>query len=545
MVIKIKYAKLLVYCSIWISVIFNREKVRSAKIKISIDDTKYLHKTDTRSPSVALAVSDLEYGWSKFYNNTKFLTLAKALGPSYVRFGGTKADRIIFNPSPTAQKVKAEFQLSCTTKNHSNEVFKKQQIHAETKRKIFRERKIQYGIKEALPEAIHLNENQWIALNQFALCANWSLLYTLNAISNRNGVDNKWNSSNTEKLLQFTRDLFQVDWQLGNEPSSYFKRFGAKITPEEHAVDFIDLKKLLQQDEYWNTSMISGPDLGKGKRPGIYMNRFLQKMKEEPAIDHVSIHHYYKNVKDVHLSDLEDKELYDSLEVFLTDTNKLIEDNGLDLPVWLTETSSISGGGAGGISNTFANGFFWLDKLGVASKVGVQNVIRQTFLGSFYGLLNYDFEPRPDYWLTWMYKKLVGDRVLHLNCSKCSRKRFLRVYAGCVNYERSHYDQGDIVTFFVNPLRNKHRLLFTNGNYSSTDLYLFEPYPIGNITSSEIQLNKQVLRLQENLEIPTIKPIEISSEVLRRGVRIPELSYGFIVLKNVTAEACLKENRNT
>ena len=57
------------------------------------------------------------------------------------------------------------------------------------------------------------------------------------------------------------------------------KRFGVSISPEEHAVDFADLKKLLLQDEYLNTSIVSGPDLGKGKRPGIYMNRFVLYLK--------------------------------------------------------------------------------------------------------------------------------------------------------------------------------------------------------------------------------------------------------------------------
>jgi len=299
---------------------------------------------------------------------------------------------------------------------------------------------------------------------------------------------------------------------------------------------------MLKVNDWLNTSLVVGPDLGKSRKARSYMIRFLQKIAEKKdSIDYISLHHYYKNVKDIQLEDLEDLELYNSLETFLIDTANLIKAADTNHSIWLTETSSISGGGADGISNTFANGFFWLDKLGVSSKVGVKNVFRQTFLGSHYGLLDYDFNPRPDYWLTWLYKRLVGNKVLQVMCQKCSSRRFMRVYAHCANHERSRYNQGDIVVFFVNPLRNKHRLLLPKKYYlnsNDVDLYLFEPYPAGNITSKESQVNKQVLRYQEDREM-MITPSHLSREKVNKGIRIPVLSYGFIVLKDANAEACL------
>lgn len=62
----------------------------------------------------------------------------------------------------------------------------------------------------------------------------------------------------------------------------------------------------------------------------------------------------------------------------------------------LGETSSAWGGGAQGLSDRFVATFNWLDKLGLAAKLGVKVVVRQSIIATgYYGLLDNNYDPNP------------------------------------------------------------------------------------------------------------------------------------------------------
>lgn len=94
------------------------------------------------------------------------------------------------------------------------------------------------------------------------------------------------------------------------------------------------------------------------------------------------------------------------------------------------ETSSAYGGGAPGYSNRFISSFIWLDKLGLAAKNGISLVIRQSFFKGYYALIDDNYNPNPDWWVSVLYKTLVGPEVV--SCDSASDKR-VRLYCHCTN----------------------------------------------------------------------------------------------------------------
>ena len=64
-------------------------------------------------------------------------------------------------------------------------------------------------------------------------------------------------------------------------------------------------------------------------------------------------------------------------------------------PIWLDETSTAVNGGAVNLSDTYAAGFLWLDKLGLAALYGLDVVVRQTFYGENYAMLDREMYPLP------------------------------------------------------------------------------------------------------------------------------------------------------
>ena len=95
--------------------------------------------------------------------------------------------------------------------------------------------------------------------------------------------------------------------------------------------------------------------------------------------------------------------------------------------VWLGETGSAQAGGQPGVSGRWAAALWWLDQLGSLSTLGQQVQCRQTLSGSDYGLLHEGtLEPTPEYWVSVLWKRLMGTTVLAASAEGAADT--LRVY---------------------------------------------------------------------------------------------------------------------
>jgi heparanase 1 len=98
--------------------------------------------------------------------------------------------------------------------------------------------------------------------------------------------------------------------------------------------------------------------------------------------------------------------------------------------LWLGETGHAQCGGEPGLSDRYASGLWWLDQLGQAARGGQDVVVRQTLVGSDYGLLDAaTLAPRPDYFNSLLWRKFMGPTVLDVGVSPGNP--YLRGYAHC------------------------------------------------------------------------------------------------------------------
>ena len=77
----------------------------------------------------------------------------------------------------------------------------------------------------------------------------------------------------------------------------------------------------------------------------------------------------------------------------------------------------VSSAGKTQIDETFVAGFMLIDKLGLSAELGLSLEVRQTFYGFWLALVDQRFEPRPNYWLSLAFKRLVGREVLQVKVS--------------------------------------------------------------------------------------------------------------------------------
>lgn len=201
---------------------------------------------------------------------------------------------------------------------------------------------------------------------------------------------------------------------------------------------------------------------------------------------------------------------------------------------------STYGGGTANLSSSFVAGFLWLDKLGLSASLGLHVVERQDFWGGSYGLIGRDdFKPNPDYWSSYLFKNLVGKQTLYVD-GEFVNGRSIRCYAFCArtNSEGSvfDYDDGDVVVLILNVNNETVSVGFDlNGDDIEYDEYLLTSFP-DVIQSRDILLNGKVIEMVDNETLPVLKGRSVNGQ---SEITMGALSYGFVVIANANATACL------
>ena len=85
----------------------------------------------------------------------------------------------------------------------------------------------------------------------------------------------------------------KMNFELGNEPNSYYHKFKTKMTPKLQAKNLKTLLKLLRKYNL-KKSMIFGPDSTSSQVNGLtYLLRFIKRSTSK--VNQITYHHYSLN----------------------------------------------------------------------------------------------------------------------------------------------------------------------------------------------------------------------------------------------------------
>ena len=490
--------------------------------EVYINTKQCVYETDQKFLSIALGSHLIRRRWENFnFASIKLNNLAKGLAPAYLRIGGTDEDFLLFNPNKMHPKIRARerrvdvHELSRDSPMNSCVMFEKPRIGPYTN--------------------FTMTTEDVDNIFTFAKEGGLRIIFGLNLLLRDSNTHN-WNSTNAQQLMKYITDRgFSCDWELGNEPFDLHGLVNWTITGKELASDFKVLRTLLNNHpEYGH--MIIGPDVSSPWNPPLrnkFLEDFLTNINE--SIDAMTYHQYYTNNR-ANVSEFYNPDILDYLITEIQQVKRIMKESGTSsVELWLGETSSAYGGGVPGVSNSYIAGFMWLDKLGVAARLEHKVVVRQTFYGGSYSLINFEtLDPFPDYWSAFLYKKLVGLRVLEVR-DGISLGRKTRVYAHCTS-ERSGYGAGSLVLIALNTQHSEVQLVLTDGlEQLSVDQYLLTPGESNNLTSQTVKLNGKLLQMANDTFLPDLQPKPILPP---ESIILPPVSYGFFVVPNAQVEAC-------
>ncbi|KAG7499277.1 heparanase [Solea senegalensis] len=503
-------------------------------VGVDMDLSAVVHRVDPRFLSVTIDASlASEEKFMSLLGSPKLRTLTKALTPAFLRFGGTRQDFMVFTPQKprhsntafTADESCDKLELPSWLEEKLKGEWPEQQMmlmREDVQRKYRRVKFTEYTVD---------------VLHAFASCSGLDLIFGLNALLRT--AQNSWNSSNARSLLQYCESKqYHMSWELGNEPNSFEKKAGIRVDGFQLGQDFTKLREIMARSKLYHDAALYGPDVGQPRDHRIdILEGFLQS--GGAAVDACTWHHYYVNGRDTSLEDFIDPQILDSLALKINEVLQRVQQTSPGKAVWLGETSSAYGGGAAGLSDTFVAGFMWLDKLGLGARLGVDVVMRQVLVGSgSYHLVDENLDPLPDYWLSVLYKRLVGPEVLKISAwSKSGRSRRVRLYLHCSS--TNSYRRGAVTLMALNLSKKTARVSVPAIVSSSTvDAFVLQSDQPGEegLYSRSVTLNGVVLKMTDDKTLPDLTANSLPPSV---HLKLPAFSLAFFVFTDAQAAACL------
>uniref|UniRef100_A0A8C6J8G5 Uncharacterized protein n=1 Tax=Melopsittacus undulatus TaxID=13146 RepID=A0A8C6J8G5_MELUD len=443
---------------------------------------------------------------SPFPSSRRLVTLARGLAPAFLRFAGKRTDFLQFHNVKNPAKSRGGPGPDYYLKNYE--------------------------------DARSLDK-----LYNFADCSGLHLIFALNAL--RRNPNNSWNSSNALSLLKYSASKkYNISWELGNEPNNYRTLIGRSVNGSQLGKDYVQLRSLLQLIRTYSRANLYGPNIGRPRKNVISLLEGFMKVAGS-TVDAVTWQHYYIDGRVAKVTDFLKTRLLDTLSDQIRKIQKVVNTYTPGKKIWLEGVGATSAGGMNNLSDSYAAGFLWLNTLGLLASRGIDVVVRHSFLDHGHNhLVDHNFNPLPDYWLSLLYKRLIGPKVLAIHVAGLQRKPRpgrvirdkLRIYAHCTSYHNHNYVRGSITLYIINLHRSRKKIKLAGTLRDKiVHQYLLQPYGKDGLHSKSVQLNGQPLAMVDDGTLPELKPRPLRAG---RTLVIPPLTMSFYVVKNVNALAC-------
>ncbi|XP_029057106.1 inactive heparanase-2 isoform X1 [Monodon monoceros] len=510
--------------------------------------------------SLQLDPSIIHDGWLDFLSSKRLVTLARGLSPAFLRFGGKRTDFLQFQNLRNLAKSRGGPGPDYYLKNYEDDIVRsdvaldkqkgcKIAQHPDVMLELQREKAAQMHLvllKEQFSNTysnLVLTARSLDKLYNFADCSGLHLIFALNAL--RRNPNNSWNSSSALSLLKYSASKkYNISWELGNEPNNYRTMRGRAVNGSQLGKDYIQLKSLLQPIRIYSRASLYGPNIGRPRKNVITLLDGFMKVAGN-TVDAVTWQHCYIDGRVVKVMDFLKTRLLDTLSDQIRKIQKVVNTYTPGKKIWLEGVVTTSVGGTNNLSDSYAAGFLWLNTLGMLANRGIDVVIRHSFFDHGYNhLVDQNFNPLPDYWLSLLYKRLIGPKVLAVHVAGLQRKPRpgrvirdkLRIYAHCTNHHNHNYVRGSITLFIINLHRSRKKIKLAGTLRDKlVHQYLLQPYGQEGLKSKSVQLNGQPLVMVDDGTLPELKPRPLQAG---RTLVIPPVTMGFYVVKNVNALAC-------
>ncbi|NXP37133.1 HPSE2 protein, partial [Leiothrix lutea] len=518
--------------------------------------TLILLDVNTKSPvriisenflSLQLDPSIIHDGWLDFLSSRRLVTLARGLAPAFLRFAGKRTDFLQFHNVKNPAKSRGGPGPDYYLKNYEDDIVRsdialdkqkgcKIAQHPDIMLELQREKAAQMHLvllKEQFSNTysnLTLTARSLDKLYNFADCSGLHLIFALNAL--RRNPNNSWNSSNALSLLKYSASKkYNISWELGNEPNNYRTLIGRSVNGSQLGKDYTQLRSLLQLIRTYSRAHLYGPNIGRPRKNVIAFLEGFMKVAGG-TVDAVTWQHYYIDGRVAKVTDFLKTRLLDTLSDQIRKIQKVVNTYTPGKKIWLEGVGMTSAGGMNNLSDSYAAGFLDITTLCASAGAGVQvhSMAMCWSTGGAVVLLTVPSAPQ-DYWLSLLYKRLIGPKVLAIHVAGLQRKPRpgrvirdkLRIYAHCTSYHNNLHRSRKKIKL-AGTLRDK-----------IVHQYLLQPYGKDGLHSKSVQLNGQPLAMVDDGTLPELKPRPLRAG---RTLVIPPLTMSFYVVKNVNALAC-------